>query len=98
MEGFHSTPYLQYCCQVLIQNAQSDLDVILAYSVRLQVFSESIIQTVAESSEHGAAKAPIWMHLTSARTALQNLWTSVPLSVRDHSKDSRTDTPLYGLN
>ncbi|KIN04362.1 hypothetical protein OIDMADRAFT_176791 [Oidiodendron maius Zn] len=84
IESFNATPYLEYCCQVLIESAESELDIVLAYSVKLQAFTECINRTVTECSDPNTSKAPIWMHVSSAKIGLQNIAASIPLDVRGH--------------
>lgn len=61
------------------------MDLVLANCVKLQALVENINKTVAESSDPLANKAPIWMHMSSMKIALQNIASSLPLSVRQES-------------
>lgn len=82
IEGFNATPYLEYSMQVLMQSGETDMDHILAYSVKLQTVTECINRTVTECSDPQSNKAPIWMHMASTKTELQNIMSSLPMSVR----------------
>jgi hypothetical protein len=68
--------------QVLMESGETDMDLILAYSVKLQTVTECINRTVTECSDPQSNKAPIWMHMASTKTELRNIISSLPMSVR----------------
>ena len=76
---------MEYCVQFLIDSAQSDLDIVLANSVKLRAFTEALTRTAAESADPHSGKAPIWMHIPSAKLTLQGIAAGVPLRVRNNS-------------
>jgi hypothetical protein len=83
IEGLQYSPYIEYCCQALLEAAEYESDIILVALVRVQAIIETANRNLLSRGRPGE-KAPVWMHVKSSQFELQTYWNSLPPNVQQN--------------
>lgn len=83
-DGLQHSPYIDYTCQVLEEAAELDSDLVLVSLVRMQCILETAFKGLPLKCTPNSIKAPVWMHIKSARAELQRHWDSLRPDVQQH--------------
>lgn len=85
-EGLQNSPYIEYTCQVLEEAAEQDSDLVLVSLVRMQCIVDSAYRGLPFKIAADDVKAPVWMHVKSARSELQKHWASLRPDIQQHCR------------
>ena len=89
IDGLQNSPYVEYNCVALSDAAESESDLVLVASVRLEILVDSMNRHFfLRDPENDGAKGPVWMHVRSMREELHSYWRSLSPELQRNSQYS----------
>ena len=86
IDSLQHTPYFDSTCQSLFEAAEFESDLILVFAARCQALVAAMTRITTNGLGSAEVRAPISMHVKSAKADLQSYFLALPPHLQEHSQ------------